>query len=1233
MLPEQPGLLRILSWNVRRQLHVLHADATAMHAVNQADVLLFTEAGMQPHHPIPIIPGFHCVKCITSNGGHHDNSVACYVRTCRVPYVKHVCSRPGACWVSIQLPGRKQLFVAVCYMPHMQSVALRPNAESTGRSTTTAPQRRAALQELYEQLRRECYDFARSGDIIITGDLNARTGTAPELPAMMTDEWAGLAQAGVPLPESVLHYHHMLQVIPARVNTDVTCDAAGRMLLEFAAEQGLVIANGRLPGDLHGACTFQVVHNHRTKRSTVDYCLVSPDLVFDDGGQCSAEHALDVLEEARDDAGIFFDHAPVVLKLVVSAQENTHRLEAEGELQGQACARYQWKDEKQGEYVGFLRQWGTQQRLADLAQPDVDSSAAAAGLAAVLTEVADKLQPRRYHTQPSGRARRRQHRQPHKPWYDQECRRLRELARHSPTGSAVRMHYLRYVRSAKRAYTEQSMNDMVCRWYKDARCFWQDYKAKRKVAGPGGMAAWTAYFKNLYNVGSNEYQGGTLAEHTAHFVDLFGAPSAEHTQAGETLNRCITEDEVAYAMSKLQDNKAAGVDGLPGEFLSHATYTDEHHRQVNVLVPVITAIFNKILHGTYPVSWAHCAISPVFKGKGDARVMDNYRGIAVGTALSKLYSQVLLARLDAWAETGKWRAKGQAGFRAGRGAVDNIFVLNHVLERAKARHKAVYAAFIDFRKAYDSVNRSLLWSALQGMGIHGSMLATLQSMYAAVGMQVRVNGSLGELFAAETGVKQGDPLSPLLFGLYIDRLEKYMLSKCDGGVELSDTAQLQSLLYADDLTLLAHDSNHLQHMLDTLHDFCKACHLTVNVDKSVVVMFNRRGQNPHFTYAGGALPAQPAFTYLGVSFDSRTSRADILKSSLQKARAALHGMVGRCREIGMYNVMIQCNLFNTLVASVLNYGCPVWSVYHMHTMQRQGWTADSSVEDLQLRFLRMATQVPKSTTKAILMNETRRVPLLHAWFKQTITWYNQVVGRAADDLTKVALHDSIKLAADGMGCGSCWGSAFLTSVKAVAPDMQQLVTNVLTLPLAQLIDTLHRKWYEHAWGNWAQWDGNVTAPRTFQDRDGFKRVTYRSWFCHGSVHDNEPPHCPHHARHGFAHHLNRPEHVRMVASFRMQAHTLNIEQHRINRAERLCECCRDVHGSHACVEDEMHLLECPAYEQVRLQFADVLGDVATPMTDSAMYTVMNPTQPTQWRRLATFLQHVFELRSSLLLSD
>jgi hypothetical protein len=726
-----------------------------------------------------------------------------------------------------------------------------------------------------------------------------------------------------------------------------------------------------------------------------------------------------------------------------------------------------------------------------------------------------------------------------------------------------------------------------------------------------------------------------VASHISAHKDKFPQVTEAHMQAAQWLNDDFSEDEVGAAVKLLKDHKATGVDGWPAEFISHACYFDDVGNEHNVLVPHITGLFNKILKSDFPSSWADCAVVPVYKGKGDATLMDNYRGIAVGGALSKLFSLTVLARLDAWAEDGGWRAKGQAGFRAGRGTLDNIYVLNHAIEKSKKDKKAVFTAFIDFKKAYDSVNRTLLWEVMKGMGVHGLMLDTLRGMYASVGMRVRINAHLGEQFMAETGVKQGDPLSPLLFGLFIDRIESYLLAKCVGmGVPLAEGLRLVDLLYADDLTLATQSAADLQKMLDCLHDFSSAFHLTVNVAKSVVVVFNRcrwRARTP-FTYAGGVLPIATEFTYLGIKFTAQGAIVDAKSCGLAKARVALHGMVNRCRELGCYNVIVQKRLFEALVVSVLNYGCQVWAPYHLATMQRTEWGESADVEDLQKSFLRSVFQVPKSTTVHVMMCEARCSPLMHKWFELSVRWWNKVVARSDDDLVKCAVRDSIAMADEGNT--DCWGHRFLQAVGSIDPDAVNLVHNMLSLSSVAkaLQDALSTKWCEHSWGDWAHFNASTAAPlRDINVTIGFKSATYRHWFCHDHVGANEPTGCSVAQREGFAYHVNNPQQIRTLATFRMSAHKLNIESmrhfgpNRHARHERLCQCC-----TAQAVEDEMHVFECSEYETLRGEFANILSAAQTPMTDSAMYALMNPTSPDGWKCLAAFLYKVFLIRSNKL---
>ena len=144
----------------------------------------------------------------------------------------------------------------------------------------------------------------------------------------------------------------------------------------------------------------------------------------------------------------------------------------------------------------------------------------------------------------------------------------------------------------------------------------------------------------------------------------------------------------------------------------------------------------------------------------------------MGNSISKIFLLCLLHRLDNWAEDYGLRAAGQSGFRLKRGTADATFVLNHLIDKYHFHKKPLYVTFVDFKKAYDWIDRGLLWECLSKLGVHGACLDALKSMYTDVNLQVRLNGQLGSPFNSKMGVKQGDPLSPLLFGLLIARIDE-----------------------------------------------------------------------------------------------------------------------------------------------------------------------------------------------------------------------------------------------------------------------------------------------------------------------------------------------------------------------------------------------------------------------------------------------------------------------------
>ena len=317
------------------------------------------------------------------------------------------------------------------------------------------------------------------------------------------------------------------------------------------------------------------------------------------------------------------------------------------------------------------------------------------------------------------------------------------------------------------------------------------------------------------------------------------------------------------ALKTLKKNKAPGLDGLPP-----LVFKMFH----NQLVTFTTALFNKLLEQeSYPELWSSGSIIPIHK-KGDRKIPSNYRGITLLPVMGKLYTSILRDRLQYWAELNGHLCESQFGFKQGRRTTDAIFVITTAIQLYKKKNKSLFTCFVDFAKAFDSINHKLLWEKLTSMGMSSKLLSILQAMYANATSRVVVNSKFSSAFPCMKGVRQGCNLSPLLFSLFISDLESYLLTNMAGNITLA-SRKVQLLLFADDLVLLADSSIGLQDSLYRLTEFCKTWKLNINTTKTKVVIFNRR-RNIHqipLILDNMELEYVSSYKYLGIILSSNGS--------------------------------------------------------------------------------------------------------------------------------------------------------------------------------------------------------------------------------------------------------------------------------------------------------------------------------------------------------------------------
>jgi len=186
---------------------------------------------------------------------------------------------------------------------------------------------------------------------------------------------------------------------------------------------------------------------------------------------------------------------------------------------------------------------------------------------------------------------------------------------------------------------------------------------------------------------------------------------------------------------------------------------------------------------------------------------------------------------------------------------------------------------------------------------------------------------LSARFSCGIGVKQGCPLSPLLFGLYLDGLEKH-LDALDGDnpPQLADIV-VKLLLYADDLALMSETPQGLQKQIDVLSEFCVERQLVINVSKTKVVMFEKRcSVAPKFTYRGTTIEPVQSFRYLGLELHNTRGMVVAIDKLTTAGKKALFALRRRCSDLSIIDPKVMCQLFDSLVRLVLSYACEVWTV-------------------------------------------------------------------------------------------------------------------------------------------------------------------------------------------------------------------------------------------------------------------------------------------------------------------
>jgi hypothetical protein len=285
-------------------------------------------------------------------------------------------------------------------------------------------------------------------------------------------------------------------------------------------------------------------------------------------------------------------------------------------------------------------------------------------------------------------------------------------------------------------------------------------------------------------------------------------------------NECpISDAKMKYIIKNkikaLSNNKAIGITGLSNEMLKYGLVPNEsteEEKENDLLIESLSIIYKSMICNQHvPPLFNVSIIKPLVKDiTKDTDSIGNLRGIAISDTIQNLYESVLEDAIRDEIRTDK----KQMGFKSNNSCAHAIMILKQTMNAARKLGHRLYIAAIDAAKAFDKVNRDILWVNMLKIGVSPLIVLAVIKYYEKSMMMVQLDDEFSKSFYTTVGVRQGGVLSPLLFSIYINEiLEKLQELKIGYNV---GNIMVDVLAYADDLLLITKSKLDLQIMLQKL---------------------------------------------------------------------------------------------------------------------------------------------------------------------------------------------------------------------------------------------------------------------------------------------------------------------------------------------------------------------------------------------------------------------------------
>ena len=375
----------------------------------------------------------------------------------------------------------------------------------------------------------------------------------------------------------------------------------------------------------------------------------------------------------------------------------------------------------------------------------------------------------------------------------------------------------------------------------------------------------------------------------------------------------VSKEEVTAAIESMSRGKAGGEDGLTIDLIKDAGET---------VVGRLADLFTKCLETmSVPSAWKNALVVLIHK-KGDIKDLKNYRPISLLAVTYKLFTKVITNRINRTLD--EEQPREQAGFRSGYSTQDHIHVISQLVEKQSEYNRPLCMAFIDYEKAFDSVETSAVMGALRNQGVEEVYVRTLENIYEGSTATIRLH-KLSDKIPLGKGIRQGDTISPKLFTSVLEEIFR-KLDWEEKGIRM-DGEYLSNLRFADDIILTSEDPEEIKVMLEQIKEESRKVGLRMNMKKTKV-MFNKNvvKTNQAIEIGGEIIEEVDEYIYLLVGQKVRASPGfeEEIKRRISMGWVAFgkHSNIFRSK----MPMKLKRQVYNQCVIPVITYGAETWSL-------------------------------------------------------------------------------------------------------------------------------------------------------------------------------------------------------------------------------------------------------------------------------------------------------------------